>query len=125
MSVVSEEKSWLEWLVFGLSCTLILAVVGFLIHDARTDAGRPPAIEIRLGQAVSSPSGYLVPVTVTNSGDQTAQALEIEVSSGGREGEKATLSYDFLASGEVREGWAGFSSEPSGLTARVVGFRGD
>ncbi len=125
MSVVSEEKSWLEWLVFGLSCVMILGVVGFLFHDARTDQGRPPAIEIRLGQAAPSPSGYLVPVTVTNSGDQTAQALEIEVSSGGAEEEKASLSYDFLASGEVRDGWAGFSSEPSRLSARVVGFRGD
>lgn len=123
MSLVNEEKSWFEWLVFGLSLILILGVVSYLIYDIIEDSGRPPDIKVTLGQPVTSPHGAVVPVTATNAGDKTAQAVEVEVTAGS---ESATLGFDFLSSGEVRKGWAGFTSMPSGqLTVRVVGYRSD
>lgn len=127
MRLVNEEKSWLEWVVFTVSAVLIVAVVGFLVSDGMRDAGRPPDIRISLGKSQKSAHGFLVPVSVTNLGDQTAQEVELEVrcQSGGVE-QSATLSYDFLASGEVRKGWAGFSGEPvEQLATRVVGYRSE
>jgi uncharacterized protein (TIGR02588 family) len=125
MKIVSEEKSWLEWVVFAFSSLLILVLLGYLVYDARTDQRRPPDLRITLGQPTPSSHGYLVPVHVTNAGDQTAQAVELEIVSGGEEPQSATLTYDFLASGEQRHGWVGFSREPVGLRGRVVGYRAE
>ncbi len=125
MNLVKEEKSWLEWVLFVLSVALIVTVVGYLGVDGYTDDDRPPDIRITLGVPARSAHGYLVPVSVTNLGDQTAQAVELEVTSQtGKQAEISTLNYDFLASGEVRKGWVGFSAEPSEtLSSRVVGYR--
>lgn len=123
MKIVNEEKSWLEWVVFVLSCILIVSVVGYLVSDAVADHNLPPDLRITLGQPVPSAHGYSVPVKVQNHGDQTAQAVELEIKSGD---EEATLTYDFLSSGEVRNGWVGFSKKPGEpLTARVVGYRAE
>lgn len=127
MNLVKEEKSWLEWIVFGLSAVLIVAVVGYLVRDGMRDADRPPDIRVTLGRAQESAHGFIVPVSVTNLGDQTAQAVELEVRCRDGGGEQtAALTYDFIASGEVRKGWVGFLGGPSDeLVARVVGYRGD
>lgn len=123
MSIINEEKSWLEWLVFGLSTLLIAVVVGYLIYDASQDEGRPPEIQAMVGSPSSAAHGSLVPVMVTNTGDKTAEAVELEVVSGT---ESAALSFDFLSSGEVRRGWVGFAEPPtSELKVRVVGYRAD
>lgn len=77
-----------------------------------------------LGRPAPSPHGCLVPVTVTNKGDETAQELEVEVTTAGEPPEQASLTFDFLSSGEVRDGWVGFSRMPTGeLKVRVVGYR--
>ncbi len=127
MKLVNEAKSWLEWVVFAVSAVLIVAVVGFLVVDGMRDAGRPPDIRISLGKGQKSAHGFLVPVSVTNLGDKTAQAVELEIRcQSGEDEQSATLTYDFLASGEVRAGWAGFSGEPvERLSARVVGYRSE
>jgi len=124
MKIVNEEKSWLEWVVFVLSALLIAAVTGFLVYDGAQDEGRPPEIHVTLGRPAPSPHGCLVPVTVTNKGDETAQELEVEVTTAGEPPEQASLTFDFLSSGEVRDGWVGFSRMPTGeLKVRVVGYR--
>lgn len=127
MRLVKEEKSWLEWLVFASSVVLIALVVIYLVMDGVQDQSRPPDIRVTLGTAQSSAHGFLVPLSVTNQGDQTAQTVELEVRSGdGDKEQTATLSYDFLASGEVRKGWVGFYGPPdSKLAVRVVGYRTD
>ena len=121
MNIVSEEKSWLEWTVFAVSCILIVVLLGYLVKDAVSDDGAPPDLRIELGQPEASAHGFVVPVAVTNKGDQTARAVELEVSS---DSQTATLTYDFLSADEVRQGWVGFSGEPSTeLRSRVVGYR--
>lgn len=123
MSIVSEEKSWLEWVVFALSSLLIIAMVVYLVNDAFHDAGRPPDIRVTLGTPKAGAQGYMVPVSVANAGDQTATGLEVEVFGDGASEERARLSFDYLASGEIREGWVGFSKAPTGhLRGRIVGY---
>ncbi len=123
MKIVNEQKSWLEWVVFILSAMLIVTVVGYLINDAISDANLPPDLRITLGQPIPSAHGFVVPINVVNKGDQTAQAVELEVPAGA---EQATLTYDFLSSGETRDGWVGFSQKPGReLKARVVGYRAE
>lgn len=127
MRLVNEEKSWLEWAVFVLSALMIVAVIGYLVKDGLQDADRPPDIRVTVGKAEKSAHGFIVPVSVTNLGDQTAQAVELEVRcQSGKDEQTASLTYDFLASGEVRRGWAGFSGDPvEPLVPRVVGYRGE
>lgn len=124
MAIVNEEKSWLEWLVFGLSSILILMVFVYLVRDACKDQGRPPDLRIELGSSVSSSHGFVVPVSVTNKGDQIAQAIEIEISTLQESRQVATLNFEFLSSGETQKGWVGFSGSPTHeLASRVVGYR--
>ena len=127
MRLVNEEKSWLEWVVFCVSVVMLVAVVGYLVVDGLRDANRPPDIRITLGVPAASAHGFMVPLSVTNLGDQTAQAVELEVSSqSGAQAESSALTYDFLASGEVRQGWVGFSFDPKeALSSRVVGYRSE
>ena len=123
MRLVNEEKSWLEWVVFSVSAVMIVAVIGYLVSDGLRDTNKPPDIRITLGAPTPSVHGFLVPVSVTNLGDQTAQAVELEVSN---QTETSALTYDFLASGEVRKGWVGFSNDPKEkLISRVVGYRSE
>lgn len=127
MSLVSEEKSWLEWLVFAISALLILTVVGFLVYDLSQDEGLPPEIHVTLGEPVQAPHGFMVPVAVTNKGQQTAQEVMVEVTSGGTSAEQAEIQIDFLSAGEVRRGWVGFSgaSAEFRFKTRVKGYRTD
>lgn len=125
MSLVSEEKSWLEWLVFALSVLLIMTVIGFLVYDLSRDKGMPPEIHVTLGEPAAAPHGFVVPVTVTNKGQQTAQELQVEVTREGADSEQAEFQIDFLSAGEVRQGWVGFSETSLELRfkTRVKGYR--
>ena len=124
MNIVGEEKSWLEWLVFALSSTLLVALVGYLLRDMAQDNGTPPDLRIELGEPTRSAHGFVVPVEVLNQGDQTAMEIKIEVAHEGNRVESSTLEFDFLSSQEKMSGWVGFSGAPTGkFTPRVVGYR--
>lgn len=122
MKLVNEEKSWLEWVVFALSMVMVVVLIGYLVHDASQHRGAPADVRVILGKPEDTGFGYTVPVKVTNHGEVTAREVEIEVATEEQPSQTATLSFDFLSSGEVREGWVGFSGDPAGLlTSRVVG----
>ena len=124
MSFVQEEKSWLEWVVFGLSTVLVLILLGYLVYETLSDNGTPPDLVVSVGEPRPSTHGYVVPVKATNKGESTARAVELEVFTGDDDQQRATLTHDFLSPGEEREGWVGFSGEPSSeLRVRVVGYR--
>ena len=121
------EKNWLEWLVFTVSLILVLSTLGYLIYDSATFGKAPPSIEFQLGQPQQRSNRFVVPVSVTNRGDETAQGVHIEVTleSGGKEQENADFEIAFLPRHSTRKGWVTFKTDPRSaeqMEARVLGF---
>ena len=120
-------RNWVEWVSLGISVAAIVGVVGFLVVDGVTDAGRPPEprVELHVDEAYETSTGWILPATVTNDGDRPAEALVLRASAtvDGSEDE-SEVTVDYLPSGTDVEISFGFSAEPDGeVTVTTVGFR--
>jgi uncharacterized protein (TIGR02588 family) len=120
------QKNWLEWTVFAIGLTLVASVLGYLVYDAITLGDAPPAIAIELGRPERQAEHIIVPVTVTNHGDQPAEGVLIEVvREDGEQREQAQFEIPFLPRGATGEGWASFQAgtdAPEQFKARVIGY---
>jgi len=121
------EKNWLEWAVFGVGLLLVAGALGYLVYDGASAGDAPPAVEVRLGEPRPTGHNYVVPVTVTNHGDHTAEGVTVEVTlegAGGGEPERGELTVAFLPRRATREGWVAFRTDPRNgrLTPRVLGY---
>ena len=121
------KKNWLEWVVFALGLILVSVTLGYLIYAGSTMGHEPPSIEVRLGTPERQQFNFLVPVTVINHGDETAEGVRIEVviMNSGALGERAELDVAFLPRHATREGWVTFEQDPGAaqLKARVLGYK--
>ncbi len=113
-------KNWLEWAVFAISSMIVVAMFAYLLGDAFTAGTAPPIIEVRLGEVQLAGGGYLVPVTILNSGAETAErvAIQVEIEGDGGSTESAMLELDYLPRRAERKGWVAFRADPR--TARTV-----
>ncbi|MGB7924959.1 MAG: hypothetical protein WCF57_17090 [Pyrinomonadaceae bacterium] len=121
------EKNWVEWAVFALSLVLVAATLAYLAYDAATLGDAPPTIEVRVGEPVQRPHNFIVPITITNHGDMTAEGVHIEVAleNGGEELERSEFDVAFLPRSATREGWVAFQTDPrtaQKINARVLGY---
>jgi uncharacterized protein (TIGR02588 family) len=121
------EKNWLEWIVFAMSLVLVSGTLAYLAYDAATIGDAPPSIEIRTGAAQQRPHNFIIPVTIINHGDVTAEGVHIEVvlENGGQEVERSELDVAFLPRRATREGWVAFQTDPDTaqkINARVLGY---
>jgi uncharacterized protein (TIGR02588 family) len=87
----------------------------------------PPSIEVRLGTPEQRTHNFIVPVTVVNHGDETAEGITVEVTlenAGGGEPVRGELTVAFLPRRATREGWVTFQQDPRAarLTARILGY---
>ncbi|MBA2432150.1 MAG: hypothetical protein H0V56_08550 [Chthoniobacterales bacterium] len=119
------KKNWLEWTVFALSALLIAGVLGFLIYESATIGQSPPDIHVRLGHPEARSGHFAVPMEILNTGDQTAEGVNIEVvlRAGGRE-ETGNFEIQFLPRRGSREAWVTFKTDPrtGTMEARVLGY---
>ena len=121
------QKNWVEWLVFGTGLALVVSTLVYLAYDAATITDAPPSIEVSTGQPVQRPHNFILPVTLTNHGDQTAEGVSVEVvlESGGAEKERGEFTVAFLPRRSTREGWVAFQTDPrtvEHVKARVTGY---
>ncbi len=121
------RQNWLEWVALAVSVIAVIGVVGFLLVDGLRDEGEPPApmVELQADQAYTTDHGWIVPATVTNAGDEAAEALLLRATAtiAGAE-EESELTVDYLPAGTAVEISFGFSAEPDGTPAvQVIGFR--
>jgi uncharacterized protein (TIGR02588 family) len=121
--VKKPDKNWLEWTVFWSSLALVLAVVAYLVYAATTQGDRPPRLSVTLGAAVPVPGGFGVPVSVSNSGDNTAENVRVEVSLEGHD-ERGHLVLAFVPQQATRRGWVTFRArpDPARLRASILGY---
>lgn len=121
------QKNWLEWVVFAAGLVLVLSALAYLVYDGATMGSDPPLIEVRLGTPEAHAHNFIVPVTVLNHGDQTAEGVAVEVSmatGGAEEPARGELTIAFLPRRATREGFVTFHQDPRAahLTARVLGY---
>ena len=122
------QKNWVEWTVFAVGLVLVVSALAYLVYDGATMGSDPPSLEVRLGAPEQRAHNFIVPVTVTNHGDETAEGVTIEVlleSSGeGQKPERGELSVAFIPRRATREGFVAFQQDPrcKRLTARVLGY---
>lgn len=121
------QKNWLEWTVFACGLVLVVSTLGYLVYEGATMGNDPPSIEVRVGTPEQRTHNFIVPVTVVNHGDETAEGITIEVTlenAGGGEPVRGELTVAFLPRRATREGWVTFQQDPRAarLTARVLGY---
>lgn len=124
----APNKNWLEWGVFLVSLVLLSGVVGYLVYDAVTIGSQPPTIQVELGEVIVRGEQYMLPVTVRNVGDRTAEDVIVEIAllSGAEELETAEFTAVFVARQSTANGWAVFTIDPATadeIEARVLGFQ--
>lgn len=121
------RQNWVEWVALVISGLAVVGLIGFLVVDGLVDEGQPPTpiVELRRSDAYATDHGWIVPATVTNGGDQAAEALVLRATAtvdGGEE--ESELTVDYLPAGTSVEVSVGFSAEPEGeVKVQVVGFR--
>lgn len=118
-------RSTAEWTTFAAS-SLVLAVLllAVVLHAAVSDDPAAPVAGVD-GAIERRGERFHVPVTVTNEGDQTAEAVQVLLSVD-IDGETvdADQTVDFLAGGDRRRIIFVLDKNPAGheLTVRVTGF---
>jgi len=120
------KKNVLEWSVFAVGVVVVAGTLAFLVWDLARAGSSPPDLTVELGEARRQTSGWAVPVTVRNRGDETAEGVHVEVvletAAGGEE--RAELEIAFVPRGSHRKGWVTFTQAPAAgrLTGRVSGY---
>jgi len=121
------KKNWLEWTVFALALVLVSLTLGYLLYAGSTMNEEPPSIEVRVGTPEQKQFNFIVPVTVVNHGDETAEGVRVEVimESADKQQSRSDLDIPFLPRRATREGWVTFEQDPRGakLRARVLGYQ--
>jgi uncharacterized protein (TIGR02588 family) len=71
-----------EWISFGVSLLLILALAVFLVYEAltRDDNPLPIAIDVQTDKAAPTGDRFVLPIRVRNLGMATMRSVQIRVS---------------------------------------------
>jgi uncharacterized protein (TIGR02588 family) len=111
-----QGHSAAEWITLILSTLLIAGVAGAVGYFTVTRGDAPPSFtaEPQPAETRGGTEGFYLPVTVTNTGDEPAQAIQVRVElQSGDQTETAVFTIELLAAGESEEGTAVFRDDPS------------
>lgn len=109
--------SFWEWVAAGIGLVLLLASLGFLLHDAWTGNGQPPAPVVSVVGIEPQEGRFLVRLRVSNRSHETAAALRVEgeLRRGGEVVERSDLELEHLPGQSSREGGLFFREDPRAL----------
>jgi uncharacterized protein (TIGR02588 family) len=121
------RRNILEWLALAVSAIAIALVAGYLVIDGLTGSSvaPQPTITVHESEGQETELGWSVPATLSNTGDEAAEAVVVEATAqvAGEE-ESSEYQVDFLPSRSEVEIVFGFSGRPEGaIDVRLVGFR--
>lgn len=112
-----KGRSLVEWITLGISIIILLVVAGLIVYQARTSEDRPTVIEVapQFEELRQAQDHFYLPVSIRNSGSETAAGVVVQLRLDGESGESetASLTVDFLAGGATVEGVVVFRREPS------------
>ena len=114
-----------EWVTFGVAALIVLAVVGAILSQVSAKSA-PPAPTVEVAPAKERDGRFVVPVTVTNEGDETAQDVQVTATLTNDDGETTSDQVlAFLAGGEEEQLEFLFEDDPDDgeLVVEVGGYR--
>ncbi len=122
-----RERTFAEWVTFGVATLVLLGVLGLIIYDWRALPSSPAMLEVqRVGQAERAGEQYLVHFKVSNSGGETVGTVQVvaELRRGGEVITAGEQQIDFLSPGESEEGAFLFKDDPdhAELELRVASY---
>ena len=123
----SASQSPAEWISFLIASAILISVLGTVVYLWVRDRNSQPP-ELAVTSTIETRQGnYYVPFTVTNSGDETAAAVQIiaELRVDGVVIEWGEQTIDFLSSQEEKKGAFIFTHEPhpNELTVRTASYQ--
>jgi len=120
------KRNIVEWAVLVVSVVAIGVLVAALVVTGLSEnSPADPQVELKLNEARMGELGWMLPATVSNEGDMTAEAVVIEATAtvDGEE-ESSEIEIAFLPAGSEEDVVFAFSAEPdSDVTVRLVGFQ--
>lgn len=118
-------KNVLEWMVFGMSCLLVLGAVGYLLLTAITRKDGPADLRVGIGEISTRGDSTMATIILTNEGSKTAAAVKIHLTATyPSEERESDVDVDFIPRGGRREAIAVFSGteRPIQITPKVIGY---
>jgi len=110
------KRTFAEWVTFAIACSILSILIGLVLYNWLTKKHEPPIISVTRNTPIRETKGqFYVPFTVTNTGGETAESVQIiaELRVNGEVWESGDQQIDFLSSGETQEGAFIFSHNPS------------
>jgi len=111
-----QKRTPAEWVTFAIACSILSILIGLVVYNWLTKKHEPPIISVTRNTPIRESKGqFYVPFTVTNTGGETAESVQIiaELRVNGEVLESGDQQIDFLSSGETQEGAFIFSRNPS------------
>ncbi|MEG4216847.1 TIGR02588 family protein [Microcoleus sp. Pol14C6] len=110
------KRTFAEWATFVIACLILFTITGLVLYNWVTKKQEPPIISVTRNTPIRENQGqFYVPFTVTNTGGETAESVQIiaELRVNGEVLESGDQQIDFLSSGETQQGAFIFSRNPS------------
>ncbi|WP_192823336.1 hypothetical protein [Rufibacter sp. LB8] len=104
------KKSLLEWVVFGVSTALILALIAYLSVKTYHYQDTPPDLQVRLIPEQGKQDQNIYRVELENLGEQVAEnvAVEVMLEQNGQELETTQTAFPMAPNGSVKQAWVTF-----------------
>lgn len=116
-----SKPATVEWILGLASGLLVVALMAFLLVEAVDDSSALPALVVATGHATQAGGSWLVPIELANEGDSAAADVIVETRlvRAGREVERVTSRFDYVAPRSLRRGGVVFTRDPAGHEVSV------
>ena len=110
-----------EWIVAGVSCLALLAVLGYLILDGLTGSNGPADIIVLPTEVTAMNDGYVVEFSADNRAGKSVASVEIkgELHDGQEVVEESRVTLDYIPQKSGRNGALIFRSDPEAHELRI------
>ncbi len=120
------KRNAVEWAVLGTSVLAIIVLVVVLVLEGLEGGGpADPTVDLRPDEGYQGGIGWIIPATVHNLGDESAEAVVIEAETMiDGESEISELEVPFVPAGSTVDVAFAFSARPEAeVTVRLISFR--
>lgn len=110
-----------EWIVTGVSCLALLAVLGYLILDGLSGSNGPADIIVLPTEVTAMNDGYVVEFSADNRAGKSVASVEIkgELHDGQEVIEESSVTIDYIPQKSGRIGALIFRSDPETYELRI------
>ncbi|MFU0507806.1 TIGR02588 family protein [Pseudaminobacter sp. NGMCC 1.201702] len=110
-----------EWIVAGISCAVLLAVLGYLVVEGLSGRNGAAQLVVAPIEITATDGGYVVEFSVSNRAGKSVAAVEIkgELRDGDKVIEESGATLDYIPQDSERLGALIFRSDPKARELRL------